>query len=339
MNFGIIGFGAIGDIHAKVIENSKEAKLTAIAARTEENARKAGEKYGCAYYTDYHEMLKRRDIDIVSICLPSGMHYEAAMAAAQAGKHCIVEKPLEVSTARIERMIDTFDKKGLQLSVIFQHRFDQSTQLIKQAIAGDTMGKLNYGTCRTNWFRDESYYQDSAWRGTWAGDGGGALMNQAIHSIDLLLYLMGPVEAVCGKCDTLYHQSIETEDVGAALLRFRNGALGVIEGTTLAYPGFHSELNIYGQSGSAGIRDHELDYYHFKTGKQDAFENLLRKGDENIPYGWYNLIPHMRQFEDMMDAVKTNRQPLVNGREGLKAVQLINAIYESSRKNEWVLLP
>jgi len=236
-------------------------------------------------------------------------------------------------------MIDTFDKKGLQLSVIFQHRFDQSTQLIKQAIAGDTMGKLNYGTCRTNWFRDESYYQDSAWRGTWAGDGGGALMNQAIHSIDLLLYLMGPVEAVCGKCDTLYHQSIETEDVGAALLRFRNGALGVIEGTTLAYPGFHSELNIYGQSGSAGIRDHELDYYHFKTGKQDAFENLLRKGDENIPYGWYNLIPHMRQFEDMMDAVKTNRQPLVNGREGLKAVQIINAIYESSRKNEWVLLP
>lgn len=338
MNFGIIGFGAIGEIHAQVIENCREAKLVAITARTEENARKAGQKYDCAYYADYHEMLRRKDIDIVSVCLPSGMHYEAAIAAAQAGKHCIVEKPLEINAERIKHITDIFDKNGLKLSVIFQHRFDKSTRLIRDAIDNRTMGKLNYGTCRTIWFRDEAYYQNSVWRGTWAGDGGGALMNQAIHSIDLLQYLMGPVEAVCGKCDTLYHRSIETEDVGAALLRFQNGALGVIEGTTLAYPGFHSELNIYGQSGSVGIRNHELDYYHFKTGKDDAFETLINKGDENIPYGWYNLIPHIRQYEDMIDAVRTNRQPLVNGAEGLKSVQIITAIYESSRKNEWVLV-
>lgn len=336
MNFGIIGYGSIGDVHAKVIENLKDAKLVAIATRSEEKAKEAGQKFGCAFYTDYHEMLKRGDIDIVSICMPSGLHYQTAMDVAAAGKHCIVEKPIEINTDRVERMIEAFEKRNLKLSVIFQHRFDKASQLIKEAIDKKTLGKLNYGTSKTIWFRDDAYYQSSNWRGTWAGDGGGALMNQAIHSIDLLQYFMGPVEAVCGKCDTLYHQGIETEDIGVAMLKFQSGAMGVIEGTTLAYPGFSTEISIYGQSGSASIKNDVLEGYHFKTGKEKIFEELLERGDEKVPYGWYNLAPFIRQYEDVIDAVKRDRMPLVSGQEGLKPVKIITSIYESSRKNEWV---
>ncbi len=336
MNFGIIGYGAIGDVHANVIKNIAKAKLVAIATRTVEKARAAANKHNCAYYTDYREMLKREDIDIVSICLPSGDHYQAAMAAAEAGKHCIIEKPIEVTTERVEQMIEMFDQKGLKLSVIFQHRFDRSTQLLREAIDRQALGKLNYGTAKTIWFRDDAYYQQSGWRGTWAGDGGGALMNQAIHTIDLLQYLMGPVSAVCGKCDTLCHSSMETEDIGVALLKFKNGALGVIEGTTLAYPGFSSGVSVYGQDGSAVIKNDVLEFYHLRSGKEARFEELMEKGDKNITYGWYNLIPHIRQFEDVIDAVKNDRQPLVNGQEGLKSVKIITGIYESSRRNEWV---
>ena len=337
MNFGIIGYGAIGDKHAKVIGRLEDAKLVAIATRNEEKAQKAARQFGCAYFTDYKEMLKRDDIDIVSICTPAALHLQMALDAAAAGKHCIVEKPIEINAERSERMIEAFDKRGLTLSVIFQHRFDKSSQLIKEAIDRQAFGKLNYGTAKTIWFRDENYYRATPWRGNWAGDGGGALMNQAIHSIDLLQYFMGPVEAVCGTCDTLYHE-IEAEDIGVALLRFKSGAVGVIEGTTLAYPGFHSEVSIYGQSGSAGIRNDALDHYCFKSGEDQQFKALKEKGDDNIPDGWYNLLPHMRQYEDVMDAVKHGRDPLVTGQEGLKSVKIIMGIYESSNKGGWVTI-
>lgn len=338
MRFGIIGYGAIGDIHAKVIESIDGAELVAVATRSPAKQADVISKYHCAVYEDYREMLRRDDIDIVSICLPSGMHEQAAMAAAEAGKHCIVEKPMEISVERCNRMAELFDKKGLTLSVIFQHRFDQSTRLIKKAIESGKMGKLNYGNARTIWFRDENYYRNSGWRGTWAGDGGGALMNQAIHCIDLLQHLMGPVEAVCGKCATLYHEAMETEDLGVAMLRFKSGAIGVIEGTTLAYPGFYSEVNIFGQCGSAGIRNDAVNFCHLSSGPDSEIQDLMERGDETIPYGWYNLVPHIRQYQDVMDAITYNRAPLVTGLEGLESVKIIEGIYRSSERNEWILL-
>ena len=331
MNFGIIGYGAIGDVHAQVIQGIKDAKLIAVASRTPDKARKVEEKYSCAFYTDYREMLKRHDIDIVTICTPAALHLQMAMDVAAAGKHCIIEKPIEINTERSEQMIEAFDRLGLKLSIIFQHRFDPASQLIKDAIDKQCFGKLNYGTARTIWFRDEDYYRATVWRGAWDGDGGGALMNQAIHSIDLLQYFMGPVEAVCGKYDTLYHREIETEDIGVALLRFKSGAIGVIEGTTLAYPGRYSEVSIYGQSGSAGIRNNALDHYCFKSGKDPSFEAVLQQGKEKN-----NRPAFTRQYNDMIDAVKLNRPPIVTGQEGLKSVKIIMAIYESSKRNEWV---
>ena len=332
MNFGIIGYVAIGRTHAQVIESLSGAKLAAIATRTPAKAQAASEKHACAYYTDYREMLKRHDIDVVTICTPAALHLPMALDVAAAGRHCIVEKPIEINTERSLRMIEAFDNRGLTLSVIFQHRFDPASCAIKAAIDRGAFGRLNYGAARTIWFRDEDYYRATVWRGAWDGDGGGALMNQAIHSIDLLQYLMGPVEAVCGKYDTLYHREIETEDVGAALLRFKSGALGVIEGMTLAWPGRYAEISVFGQLGSAGIRNDALEHYGFKAGKDPRFEALLGAGPEDSS----KHPSFVRQYEDVMDAVKRGRPPVVTGQEGLKSVKLIMGIYESSRKNEWV---
>ena len=337
MRLAIIGYGAIGDIHAKVIESIDGAQLIAVATRNPEKQSEAAAKYHCAVYSDYHEMLRRDDIDIVSVCLPSGLHEEAATAVAEAGKHCIVEKPMEINVERCQRMAELFDKKGLTLSVIFQHRFDRSAQLTKKAIQSGKLGKLNYGSARTLWFRNEEYYRASKWRGTWVGDGGGALMNQAIHSIDLLQHLMGSVEAVCGKCATLYHDTMETEDLGIAMLKFKSGALGVIEGTTLAYPGFFSEVNIWGQDGSVGIRNDAIQFYHVSS-PDSEMEKLIESGDEKIAYGWYNLVPHIRQYQDIMDAIAHNRTPQVTGLEAMESVKIIEGIYRSSRENEWVVL-
>ena len=332
MNFGIIGYGTIARTHAQVIEGLPDAKLAAIATRSPVKARAAGERHACAFYTDYREMLKRDDIDIVTICTPASLHLPMALDAAAAGKHCIVEKPIEINVERSQRVIEAFDRRGLTLSVIFQHRFDPASQALKDAVGRGAFGRLNYGAAKTIWFRDEDYYRATEWRGAWNGDGGGALMNQAIHSIDLLQYLMGPVEAVCGKYDTLYHREIETEDIGAALLRFKSGAIGVIEGMTLAYPGRQSEVGVFGQLGSAGIRDDVLEHYSFKAGKDPRFEALLEQGKEE-PSTHPSFV---RQYEDVMDAVKRGRPPVVTGQEGLKPVKLIMGIYESSRKNEWV---
>ena len=163
-------------------------------------------------------------------------------------------------------------------------------------------------------------------------------MNQAIHCIDLLQHLMGPVEAVCGKCATLYHEAMETEDLGVALLKFKSGALGVIEGTTLAYPDFFSEINVYGQTGSAGIRNDAVNYCHISSGPDPEIQALMENGDEKIPYGWYNLVPHIRQYQDVMDAIVCKRAPLVSGLEGMEAVKIIEGIYRSSETEEWEIL-
>lgn len=333
MNFAIIGYGTIGKTHAQVLSHLEGAALTAIATRDPAKARAAGEAYGCAWYTDYREMLKRDDIDVVTICTPAVLHLPMALDVAAAGKHCVVEKPIEIDPDRALQMIRAFEDRGLTLSVIFQHRFDPASQALKAAIDAGALGPLRYGTAKTVWFRDEAYYRASIWRGAWDGDGGGALMNQAIHSIDLLQYLMGPVRAVCGRYDTLAHD-IPAEDIGLALLRFESGALGVVEGMTLAWPGRPAEVAVYGQDGSAGIQDDVLAYYALRKGADAQLDALLRAGKEDGA----RHPSFVRQYQDVISAIREGRAPLVTGRSALHAVQIVQAIYRSSREDRWVEL-
>lgn len=340
VNFGIIGLGTIGKMHAKVLSNIDGACLRGVADINASAVSEIGKLYNCKGYSDFEEMLEDDNINAVSVCLPSGMHNEAVIKAANANKHVIVEKPLEINIKRAENMIAVCRKKNVKLGVILQHRFDDSIMQLKNAVASGILGDLLFGTAKTIWYRDHEYFSKSTWKGTFDIDGGGALINQSIHYIDLLRYIMGPVEKVCGKCANLYHKSIEVEDTGIALLVFENGALGSIEGTTLAYPGLSSDLNIFGTNGTVCIKNDRLDFYSLKTGHLSEFDAHLSEYCP-MPTGAskaedLDICSHKKQYEDFINSINENRDPLVTGEEGIKSLALIDAIYKSSSKQEWV---
>ena len=226
--FGIVGCGMISRFHARAIAELKGAKLVACFDHIGAASQRLGKECGIDFYTNLDEMLADESIDIVTICTPSGAHMDPAIAAARAGKHVIVEKPLEITLKRCDKIIAECEKNGVSLSTLFPSRFHRCSQLLKGAIESERFGRLTLGDAYVKWFRTQEYYDSGKWRGTWDLDGGGALMNQAIHSVDLLTWLMGPVAEISAHTATLAHQRIEVEDVATATLRFENGALGVI---------------------------------------------------------------------------------------------------------------
>jgi predicted dehydrogenase len=343
--FGIIGCGMISDFHSAAIAELENGKLVAVSSRNPDNAKRVADRYKVDWYTDYNEMLKRDDLDIVNICNPSGAHKEPAVAAAEAGKHVIVEKPLEITLARCDAIIDACDKAGVMLCAIFPSRFSDCNQLVKKTIDSGRFGKLVLGDAYVKWFRTQAYYDSGGWRGTWELDGGGALMNQSIHAIDTLQWFMGPVKSVQAFCDTMAHERIEVEDVAVAALRFENGALGVIEGTTSAYPGLLKKLEISGSKGTVILE--EIDILLWKFDPEMPEDEEIRKqfaqkksggGGASDPRA-ISHENHRRQMADMLQALDENRAPLVEGREGRKAVEIILAIYKSSREGRMVNLP
>lgn len=336
LKFGIIGAGVIGNIHARVIFEIGNAELIGVSDTNEESGKKLASLYNSIYYSDYKEMLKDDNIDIVCICLPSGLHYQAVMDAAEAKKNVIVEKPIEISVDKAKEMVEKCREKDVKLSVISQHRFDKSIVALKQFVDEGKLGRIYFGNSRTIWYRSQEYYKNAGWRGTWKFDGGGALINQSIHYIDLIKHIMGPVKAVCGVCETLRHTEIETEDLGIALLKFKNGALGTIEGTTLAYPGFDTELNVFGENGSVFIRNDRLYNYKLVTGTDDKFEQLMKQEDHFTKFNNYDITAHIAQFVDVIDAVENNRDPFITGEEGIDTLKIIKAIYMSSEMNDWI---
>jgi UDP-N-acetyl-2-amino-2-deoxyglucuronate dehydrogenase len=338
--FGIIGCGVISRTHADEIGKIKGASLVAVADVAEDCAKNIAKAYGVDWYSDYLELLKRDDIDIVNILTPSGLRAEIAIEAARHGKHVIAEKPIDVTFEKATDMIQACRGAGVKLAVISQHRFDTSTVGVKKVIEEGKMGRVVLGECAVNWYRTQDYYDSGAWRGTWAMDGGGALMNQSIHTIDLLQYLVGPVESVFAHTATLAHERIEVEDVAVATVKFKNGALGTIVGTTSAYPGLSSRLEVFGTTGSAVIEHDKLTHLYLKSEEQDgAPSNLAAKNldtpDPTTVFGY----AHGLQIEDMMNAIREDREPLVNGEEGLKPLEIILAIYESARTGKEVTLP
>jgi UDP-N-acetyl-2-amino-2-deoxyglucuronate dehydrogenase len=334
--FGIVGCGVISQFHAKAIAELRGAKLVACCDTRAESADRFAAANGCKSYHTLDEMLSDDAVDIVTIATPSGLHMVPAVAAAKAGKHVIVEKPLEVTLKKCDRIIRACEQNGVQLATVFPSRFHDSSVKLKRAIEGERFGRLTIGDAYVKWFRTQQYYDSGAWRGTWALDGGGALMNQAIHSVDLLTWLMGPVKEVCAQTALLAHERIEVEDTVVATLRFECGALGVIEATTAAYPGYLKRIEIHGSEGTAVLEEEDLKAWDFaKPAKED--KAILAEMKKSKSSGGGASDPaaighqgHRKQFADMLDAIRKRRPPAVDGHEGRRSVEIVQAIYKSA---------
>ena len=348
LRFGILGCGVIGPHHAKAIAGLESAELVAVADIVPELAEELAEEHGCAHYASLEEMLSGVDLDAVCVCTPSGMHAEGAIAALEAGKHVVIEKPVDVTLEAADRLIEVQRATGGRVAVVSQHRFDSATQAVHEALARGEFGRLTSGSADVRWWRSQSYYDSGGWRGTWELDGGGVLINQAIHSIDLLQWLMGQVVEVTAYTGLIAHERIEVEDTAVAILKFANGTLGTIVATTAAYPGLTTRIAVHGDRGSAIIDDDELTYFHAATegqegeaygaggGENQAEEIMQRYGEaESGPGAGADpgslSMAHRDQIKDFVEAVRDGREPLVNLEEGRKPLAIIQGIYESAR--------
>lgn len=319
IGFGVIGLG-MGASRCEMVAQTPGARLVAVADIDAQKAQTIAEKHGVDWYTDYREMLERRDLDVAYVMTPSGLHGQMAIDAAQAGKHVIVTKPMETTLEKAERMIQVCKDCGVKLAVDFEQRYFHHNLRIKKAIEDGRLGRLVLGEARMKWHRTQRYYE--GWHGTWELDGGGSLINQTIHWIDLLLWFMGPVEAVFGRTGVFTHR-IETEDLGVAVLTFKNGALGTILGTTTWYRDDPPVVEIHGERGYVGIKGGELALWEFN----EEFK-------EEIPEDWPSNV-----VEDMITAIREGKEPVVDGPEGKKSLELVKAIYESSQAEKVVRLP
>ena len=340
----IVGCGMIARFHIKALAEIPGTRVTALVDTIAGAPQKLAEetKVPASCHGDLIEALKKKDVDIVIISTPSGAHMDSAVAAANAGKHVVVEKPLEITPDRCDRIIDACDKNKTKLCTIFPSRFADSNATLKAAVDAGRFGRLTLGETTCKWWRTQEYYDKGGWRGTWKLDGGGALMNQAVHNVDLLLWLMGPVTHITGVTATLAHERIEVEDTAVACLRFKNGALGVIQATTSVHPGYPKTIAIHGDRGSAVIEQEDVLRWDFAQPspedqqiKQRFAQKVGASGGASDPAA-ISHRGHMLQLSDFVDAIRANRTPKVDGREGRKAVAAICAIYEAAKTGKAV---
>lgn len=343
--FGIIGSGMISRFHARAIAEISGAKLVGCASRRAEAAEQFAAEHNCQAYGSLEEMLADDAISVVTITTPSGNHMEPAVDAARAGKHVLVEKPLEVTLKRCDRIIDECEQHGVKLATIFQSRFHDASRKLKRAIDEGRFDRLTMGDAYVKWYRTQAYYDSGAWRGTWQQDGGGALMNQGIHSVDLLTWLMGPVAEIQGLTDTLAHQRIEVEDTAVATLRFANGALGVIEAATSVNPGYLKRIEIHGTGGSAVLEEEDLkvwDFAEHRRGDEVILEEMRKHrssgGGASDPAA-IGHHGHAMVFRDFLEAIEQGRPPAVDGHEGRRSVEIILGVYKSAETGKAVRLP
>jgi len=341
--FGIVGAGVISSIHADAIASIPNAALVAVTDIEPERAKALAASHDCAAEPDLDALLARNDIDVVSVCVPSGIHAEVGIRAAAAGKHLVVEKPIDVTLEAADRLISAARTAGVIMTVISQHRFDQGLLELRDLLDAGQLGRLVLGEASTKWYRSQGYYDSAAWRGTWALDGG-SLMNQGIHYLDLLLWCMGPVAEVTALFSTQTHQ-IEVEDAALAVLRFRSGAVGTLVASTAIFPGFAQRLEVSGTGGSVVIEDGEMIRCELSA---DSAEPGLR-GSLNArssepsaaaatPAG-LAFASHAAQISDLLDAIDDGRAPAVTGDDGRAAVQIVCAVYQSAREARTVRLP
>ncbi len=344
MKIGIIGVGMIARFHAQAIAAMSGGTLHSVYARNSEKGTAFADEFKCTAHSDLDTFLADPELDLVTIATPSGAHLEPCLAAAKASKHVLVEKPMEVSTERIDQMIAACAENGVTLGGIFNRRFSPAVEAFKAAADQSRFGQMTLAEASIKWFRDQEYYDSGAWRGTWKLDGGGALMNQGIHAIDQLIYLAGDVKRVSASVACLAHTGIEVEDTAVAILEFENGARGVIQGSTACWSssGHPAEVHVCGDQGSAFLSDESFRVWDFAEQRPEDKEiraNLMTGSaaglGANDPTA-INFSGHQKCFEDFVQAVASNETPAIDGQEARKAVALIQAIYASARANgEW----
>ncbi len=338
LGFGIIGAGAICPLHLAAIERCEGAELAGVADVSAERARSVGEAHQVPWHTDYHDLLRDPNVDVVCVLTPSGLRAPVCVDAARAGKHIVAEKPLEVTLDRVDSIIDECDAAGVNLAVIFQLRFLPGVQEVAKAVFEGRLGKPVLGDAYVKWFRSQDYYDSATWRGTWALDGGGALMNQGIHYIDLLQWFLGPTRSVYGHVATLVRERIEVEDTAVACLTFESGALGVIEACTSANVGRPARLELRGEKGTVVLEDGNVVFWDICGEEPFAAPHVDTGSGATHPMA-ITSVGHEAQIRDMVVAINESRAPVVDGREARKAIEIISAIYKSSESGQPVSLP
>ena len=341
IGYAVVGLG-VGRSHCDAAYNSKNAELVAVCDLLDEKLESAKKAYdGVLTYKSFEEMLKNPDIDIVSVAVPSGLHAELAVMALENGKHVLVEKPVDITVENAMKIENARVKTGLKVGVIHQNRFNAVMKPVKEAVDSGKIGKLILGSFAVKWFRDQNYYDNGGWRGTWAMDGGGSLMNQAVHTVDLMQWLMGDVLSVTSIMG-VYNHTIETEDLTASIIKFKSGAVATFTSSTCCYPGVCTDIQLYGEKGSIEIDGDALKLWKIMRG--DAFE----ENEMLEAYGAGNgaaaaldpklILGHAVQVEDIISAVIEDRQPLVVPLEAIKSVRIINSVYESAKTGKEVFL-
>ena len=339
LKFGLVGCGRIAKRHSELLGHNQinNASLVAVCDIDEEKAKKIGEQFNVPYYTDMDEMMEKESIDVVSVLTESGYHAKNVINLAKYGKHIVVEKPMALTLDDADAMIRACDENSCKLFVVKQNRFNVPVVKLREAMDEKRFGKLVLGTIRVRWCRDQNYYDQAWWRGRWDMDGG-VLTNQASHHVDLLEYMMGDVESVFAKSTTAL-VNIEAEDTAIVTLKFRNGALGIIEATTAVRPkDLEGSISILGETGTVeigGFAVNKMVHWNF-THKKDGDDEVMEKYSVNPPnvYGF----GHQAYYEHVVDSILNNKKHLVDGLVGRKSLELISAIYESIETGKEVFL-
>ncbi len=339
LKFALVGCGRIAKRHSDLLGNNQitNSSLVAVCDTSEEKAKKIASKFKITFYSDMHKMMQKEDIDVVVILTESGYHAKHVIEMSRYGKHIIVEKPMALRLSDADSMIRACDTAGIKLFVVKQNRFNLPVVKLKEALDEGRFGKLFLGTIRVRWCRTQEYYDQDSWRGTWAMDGG-VLTNQASHHIDLLEWTVGEIESVFAKSKTAV-SNIEAEDTAVVIVKFRNGALGVIEATTAVRPkDLEGSISILGEKGTVeigGFAVNEMKTWNFCDSSTED-KDILTKYSVNPPnvYGF----GHQAYYEHVVDCINNNKKHLVDGLEGRKSIELINAIYESIETGKEVAL-
>jgi UDP-N-acetyl-2-amino-2-deoxyglucuronate dehydrogenase len=333
----LVGCGRISKNHFEAIDQIDGLELVAVSDTDPERAKRAGTEWKVPHFTSYEQMLAESKADVVTIATPSGLHPEQGVAAAKAGKHVVMEKPMAISLTGADALVQACDKAGVQLFVVKQNRLNPPVQLLKRAVDRNRFGRIYMASCTVHWARPQEYYEQAPWRGTWEFDGG-AFMNQASHYVDLIQWLMGPVESVVAKTATLARR-IETEDTGIAILKFRSGALGSIQVTMLAYPrNLEGSITILGEKGSAKIGGTAVNKIeHWEFAEHDDDDKLIEAANTSPPnvYG----LGHQGYYRNVLSVLRGEAKPDTDGRAGRKSLELILGIYESAKTGREVPLP